>query len=82
MENQGEGCKCCKKWFDKSKGDYIYLELDHKIPYKMAPELVNDLKNLQLLCRKCHCFKSGNDRKIMNYLKKKREEENGLEFNI
>lgn len=34
------------------------LEVDHKIPVRLAPERAFDLNNLQALCRGCHSRKT------------------------
>jgi 5-methylcytosine-specific restriction endonuclease McrA len=34
------------------------LEVDHKIPVRLAPERAFDLDNLQALCRSCHSRKT------------------------
>lgn len=34
------------------------LEVDHKIPVRLAPERAFDLDNLQALCRSCHTRKT------------------------
>jgi 5-methylcytosine-specific restriction endonuclease McrA len=39
------------------------VEVDHIIPYMVAPELALDLANLQGLCTACHGRKSGQERR-------------------
>jgi 5-methylcytosine-specific restriction endonuclease McrA len=40
-----------------------FVEVDHAIPRRVAPELIFEPSNLQVLCRACHRIKTREDRR-------------------
>ena len=47
-------CQCCGRTYDGNS----FLVVDHIIPLKVAPKLKLDRKNLWVLCKKCHFWKT------------------------
>lgn len=47
-------CQCCGRTYDENS----FLVVDHIIPLKVAPKLKLDRKNLWVLCKKCHFWKT------------------------
>ena len=47
-------CQCCGRTYDGKS----FLVVDHIIPLKVEPKLKLDRKNLWVLCKKCHFWKT------------------------
>lgn len=53
-------CQCCGKTYDAKS----FLVVDHIIPLKVNPNLKLDRKNLWVLCKKCHFWKTKLEQQI------------------
>ncbi len=53
-------CECCGHTYDAKS----FLVVDHIIPFKVEPRLKLDRKNLWVLCKKCHFWKTKLEQQI------------------
>ena len=53
-------CNCCGRTYDGKS----FLVVDHIIPFKVEPKLKLDRKNLWVLCKKCHFWKTKLEQQI------------------
>lgn len=53
-------CECCGHTYDARS----FLVVDHIIPFKVEPRLKLDRKNLWVLCKKCHFWKTKLEQQI------------------